>query len=240
MDVTKYIEQLSQKIRNSAWKVEWMEKHSPYLYLPGPDSAPRLYLSTGIHGDEPAGPMVVLSMLEDNSFFRHLEVHLFPLLNPFGLAVGTRENGDGVDLNRNYGPHPVAARETERHIEILQSLPQMDVGICLHEDWEASGVYLYHLDSSMQRFQGRAVLDAMAHHLPVETACVIDGSNANDGVIARHESEYESEEWPESIFLCRTKTGASMTLETPSSAKLHQRMRAHQAGVAEVIRQLLR
>ncbi len=238
MDVIDYLEALQECIKDSDWQCRWMGEQSPYLYLSGAEGAPRLYLSTGIHGDEPAGPMAVLSMLQEASFFEGQEVHLFPLLNPVGLTAGTRENGEGVDLNRNYGPNPVEAAETQWHMEILKTLPRMDAGLCLHEDWEASGVYLYHVDAHEPRFHGRGVLGAMAQHLPVEMDEVIDGSDAVEGLIAKHESEYTPDEWPEAIYLCRVMTGASLTLETPSSAPLEQRVAAHRAGVTELIRQL--
>jgi len=238
MNIEEYSNQLVGLIDGTSWECRWMGEHSPYLHLASSKEAPRLYLSAGIHGDEPAGPMAVLSMLEDASFFDELEVHLFPLLNPAGVAAETRENPEGVDLNRNFGPRGVEAPETARHIEILGSLPRVDIALCLHEDWEASGVYLYHVEPLKARFNSRAVLDAMGQHLPTETSHVIDGSNACEGVISKQESEYLSDEWPESIYLTRNKTSASFTLETPSSAVLEKRVAAQRAAVSEMIRQL--
>ena len=59
-----------------------------------------------IHGDEPAGTMLVNQLeeyLRDNP--RALEgrrVVMLPVANPDGLAAGTRENVHGIDLNRNF------------------------------------------------------------------------------------------------------------------------------------------
>jgi protein MpaA len=59
-----------------------------------------------IHGEEPAGVLLVRSLLD------HLEAHpelvrsrrvvLVPVVNPDGLAAGRRVNASGVDLNRNF------------------------------------------------------------------------------------------------------------------------------------------
>jgi len=64
------------------------------------DGRPRLYLSAGIHGDEPAPPRALLQMLEQGFFDGRADWYVCPLLNPGGMAAGTRENPAGQDLNR--------------------------------------------------------------------------------------------------------------------------------------------
>jgi len=73
------------------------------LTKPAPtDGRPSIYLSAGIHGDEPASPLALLRLLEAGTFDARASWYLCPLLNPTGLATGTRENAEGVDLNRDY------------------------------------------------------------------------------------------------------------------------------------------
>ena len=67
---------------------------------PGP--RPRIYLSAGIHGDEPAPPLALLALIESGALDKRAVWFLCPILNPDGLARGTRENAEGVDLNRDY------------------------------------------------------------------------------------------------------------------------------------------
>src|SRR5436190_452045 len=47
----------------------------------------RLYLSTGIHGDEPAGPLAVRQLLQENQWPDDLAIWLCPCLNPSGFAL---------------------------------------------------------------------------------------------------------------------------------------------------------
>src|SRR5262249_44058659 len=65
-------------------------------------SAGRVYISTGIHGDEPAGPLAALRLLQENRWPEHFEIVFCPCLNPIGFAANTRTNGEGIDLNRDY------------------------------------------------------------------------------------------------------------------------------------------
>lgn len=56
----------------------------------------------GIHGNEPVSPPIVRSFV-DVAYPDGVAVWLVPVLNPDGSISGTRSNGLGVDLNRNFG-----------------------------------------------------------------------------------------------------------------------------------------
>ena len=66
------------------------------------NSQPRIYLSTGIHGDEPAGPLAALRLLQENQWPANAELWFCPCLNPMGFVLNRRENDQGIDLNRQY------------------------------------------------------------------------------------------------------------------------------------------
>src|SRR4051794_37575428 len=62
----------------------------------------QIYISSGIHGDEPAGPLAALKLLQENRWPDSVGVSLIPCLNPAGYVRNCRENEDGIDLNRDY------------------------------------------------------------------------------------------------------------------------------------------
>ena len=64
------------------------------------DGPRRVLIVGAIHGDEPETPRVVRAARARDG----VTVYRVPLLNPDGLARGTRTNARGVDLNRNF-PH---------------------------------------------------------------------------------------------------------------------------------------
>lgn len=67
------------------------------------DVAVSLYLSAGIHGDEPAGTEALITWCEQR--WRHLQgfyLLIFPCLNPWGLQHNNRMDARGRDLNRGY------------------------------------------------------------------------------------------------------------------------------------------
>ena len=76
------------------------------------DRVPVLIVVGGVHGVERIGSQVVLAFLEtliqrlhwDDSLsagLRSLRIHFVPVLNPIGLLLDRRGNGNGVDLMRN-------------------------------------------------------------------------------------------------------------------------------------------
>ncbi len=67
-----------------------------------PAAAKRVYVSAGIHGDEPAGPLALLQLVQENRWPANVDVWLCPCLNPTGFPLNQRENYQGLDLNRQY------------------------------------------------------------------------------------------------------------------------------------------
>ncbi|MGA2556972.1 MAG: DUF2817 domain-containing protein, partial [Verrucomicrobiota bacterium] len=102
-----------------------------------PSPRGRVYLSTGIHGDEPAGPLAVLQLLREDLWPGDAALWLCPCLNPSGFALNRRENSAGIDLNRDYRHRQSA--EVRAHVQWLGEQPDFDLVLCLHEDWEAHG-----------------------------------------------------------------------------------------------------
>ena len=113
-------------------------------HTPGPRL--RIYLSAGIHGDEPAPPLALLEMIEAGVFDHRANWFLCPLLNPAGFLGGIRENAGGLDLNRDY--KDLRSAEIAAHIAWLRRQPNFELTLCLHEDWESTGFYLYELNPS--------------------------------------------------------------------------------------------
>ncbi len=212
---------------------------SPLLALskrtPGP--RPRVYLSTGIHGDEPAPPLALLAMLEAGVFATRANWFLCPLLNPAGFLRRTRENADAIDLNRDYR-HLVSA-EIRAHVAWLQRQPNFDLALCLHEDWESTGFYLYELNPTARPTLADAMIAAVEKVCPIDEAAVIDGRPIDvRGIIRPTADPMQRELWPEAIYLRAHHTTLTYTLESPSAFPLAQRIAAQRAAVETALNAL--
>lgn len=204
-----------------------------------PGVKPRIYLSAGIHGDEPAPPLALLDWLERGWFDDRAVWLLCPLLNPTGLALGTRENADGVDLNRDF--NRPRTPEIRAHVAWLARQPAPDLAICLHEDWEAQGFYLYEINRHGLPSPARAMLAAIAGVCPVEPSASIDGWAVDEpGIIRTVDESQLGDTLPESLFLREAGARLGYTVESPSARPLAERIAALQHAVAAAVEATVR
>jgi murein peptide amidase A len=237
-DVGAYLVQLEAAAGRQGFRVERFGAVGEYAQLAltrrTPGVRPRIYLSAGIHGDEPAPPLALLELLEAGAFDHRATWFLCPLLNPLGFTARTRENPEGIDLNRDY--KSLRSLEIQAHARWLGRQPNFDLAICVHEDWEAQGFYLYELNPTARPGLGRLMLDAAAAHCPVETATIIDGREiAEPGIIRPQADPLLRELWPESIYLRAHHTPLGYTIESPSGRPLAERVAALGAAVSAAV-----
>lgn len=204
---------------------------------PGP--RPRLYLSAGIHGDEPAPPLALLEMIEAGTFDHRANWFICPLLNPAGFLRLTRENAGGLDLNRDY--LDLRSAEIGAHVAWLKRQPNFDVTFCVHEDWESTGYYLYELNPARRPSLAPTIIEAVRPICPIDAATVIDGRPISEpGIIRPIDDPLMRETWPETIYLRAHHTTLTYTLETPSAFPLAQRIAAHRAALDAALTQVIR
>jgi len=188
------------------------------------EAVPRLYISTGIHGDEPAGPLAARRLLQENAWPPGLDIWLCPCLNPMGFVLNRRENDQGLDLNRQY--HAPEAVDTVAHVAWLNRQPRFDLCLCLHEDWEAHGFYLYELNPDRLPSLAETIISRVAQVCPIDRSPTIEGRPADSGIIRPDVDPRTRPQWPEAFFLLTHKTRLSYTLEAPSDFPLPVRVDA--------------
>jgi hypothetical protein len=193
----------------------------------------RIYISTGMHGDEPAGPLAALRLLDENQWPEDAEIWLLPCLNPTGFLLNTRENRNKVDLNREY--HGSKEPEVVAHIAWLEKQPRFDVALCLHEDWESHGFYVYELNPDGLPSYAEPIVEAARQVCPIDLSGEIEGRPAQGGIIRPNVDPASRPQWPEAFYLLQYKTRLSYTLEAPSDFALKPRVDALVAGTRVVL-----
>ena len=99
-------------------------------------------ITGGMHGDEPAGVEAVLQFLarDNTALLKNFSFLVIPCINPYGYVHNTRETLDGVDINRAFEAENVA-----EVVIVKKALgkTQFSLAIDFHEDYDATGFYLY-------------------------------------------------------------------------------------------------
>jgi protein MpaA len=123
-------------------------QHRPIDVVHVAGTGPRILVVGCIHGNEPAGIAIVRALERTHP---KADLWLIPVLNPDGLAAGTRQNAHGVDLNRNFpslwqhfgrpgstyysGPKPFSEPETRAARDLILRLhPRYTVWYHQHMD----------------------------------------------------------------------------------------------------------
>ena len=195
-----------------------------------------MYLSAGIHGDEPAGSEGLIAWAEAHGkHLRELPLLILPCLNPWGLTQNTRSNEQGNDLNRSFHRRlPVIAA-----VKRLVGRRRFAAAVHLHEDFDGEGLYLYELARGAG--WGEALLDAARATLLIDPRRRIDRWQAKHGLIRRRiaRATFERLGLPEALWLFYEHTDRAFTIETPSEIDLERRVAAQVAVLNEIVRRVL-
>ncbi len=194
-----------------------------------------IYISAGIHGDEPASTEALIAWAEKNArLLNELPLLLFPCLNPWGLVNNARANIAGVDLNRAFHrtdqPVVTAVRQAVASLQFAAAL-------MLHEDYDGQGVYLYEIQRVQPKW-GEALLTAARPHVPTDPRALIDGRKVVRGIHRRRldRKVFARIGYPEAIWLHLEHSARTFTIETPSEFALERRVAAHVAVIEECVR----
>ncbi|MFN2529573.1 MAG: succinylglutamate desuccinylase/aspartoacylase family protein [Candidatus Baltobacteraceae bacterium] len=205
-------------------------------------------LSAGVHGDEPAGPAALLSLVEDGLLDERFAYRIWPCTNPTGLAAGTRENAEGADINRSFErggrtPEAKAIIAANRDRRFVLSLD-------IHEDIEAQGFYCY--EPRGQEEIGPRIISALdAAGLPVQelTPAFDLGYPPEAGHLRSLErgrviADFAAEAkyypgLPYSLYIGKKAAQRVLTLESPATRPWSERIAIHRVAVVAAISAML-
>ncbi len=190
-----------------------------------------VYLSAGVHGDEPAPVTALLEWAEANvALLRTGSFVLLPLFNPAGLKANTRTDEFGLDLNRAFQdrghPHFVGWHR------VMQGR-KFRLAVMLHEDYDAQGIYAYEL-SGRSGLTTAPLMAAASPIIPADQRRFIDGFPARHGVIKRTRLPKNLPGMPEALVVYQRYAMGTFTFESPSEFCLADRIAAQRAVIESV------
>ena len=195
-------------------------------------TAPAIYISAGIHGDEPAATEGLLAWAQKNAtLLRHLDLTIFPCLNPWGLVNNCRLDSKGRDLNRCYHRRDIPQITAQRR---LLKGRHFRLALNLHEDYDAWGTYIYEVHGP-QPFLGESLIASVASHLPYDTRKTIEGRRTKAGLIRAKIDRATLPGLPEALYLHGQHADRTFTIETPSEFHIDDRITVQVATIESAI-----
>jgi len=152
-------------------------------------AGPVVFIFGGIHGDEPTSALLACRLIDHldahPDVYRICRVAILPEANPDGLALRTRGNVRGVDLNRNFpasnyladghpsgvhGPYAASEPETRAIIETVRRMQPARI-VSIHSIRRGRHGNNYDgparaLAEEMSRHNGYPVLPTMGYSTP--------------------------------------------------------------------------
>ena len=215
----------------------------------GPLDAPAVHIVAGVHGDEPAAPWALLSLVADGLLDRRFAYRIWPCLNPSGYEAGTRANAEGEDINRSFsrgGTTPEA-----RALLTANRDRKFALALDLHEDFEAHGAYLYEpLRAGRPSVYAAGVVDALddaglaVQHIAsgfdlgapdnVDNSAIYELGRGT--VLVDYEAELRAYAGlPSSIALLYRGVPAALTIESPRPRAWEERIAVHRVAVTTAL-----
>jgi predicted deacylase len=192
--VTRPLDELAKTAKNfyaaplGRFEVEHQSYRLPrYLFIgpKGGDEYLRLGIFAGVHGDEMAGSLAILPLvqrlLREPETARGYELFLYPLVNPTGFEDGTRWSRRGKDLNREFWqgskePEVVLLEEQLRGLEFHGT-------VSLHADDTSEGVYGFARGAELTRHVLEPALARAEKFISRNFGPSIDNFKASNGII---------------------------------------------------------
>jgi predicted double-glycine peptidase/predicted deacylase len=161
---------------------------------------PRIILSAGIHGEEPAGVYALLEFMNRGivKYLAHFSFLILPCLNPYGFTRGVRFGSGVCDLNRSFN-NGAASPEVAAVKDLLRKYPgPYRLAIDLHEtdtymprgrelsvENIPAGFYMYETTRTGRPVLGPVILKEIrncAH--PISRRRSVYGAECRQGLIA--------------------------------------------------------
>lgn len=236
-DIVKRLKNINYSYMNmyELWNTNYGPIYS--INLKSKSESPiKIFLTAGVHGDEPAGVEAVVKFLEaDNSkLLEHFEFLIIPCLNPYGYSHNVRWNSEGIDINRTFEDNLSIEAVL---IKTLLADKQLDIFIDFHEDWEYRGFYLFEISKNGNEL-GKEIINKIGSTCEIKKDEVIDGFINNNGVI-----KLDCEEFGEralALYLSNHHIQHSITLETPTQWDFDKRVLTHLESLSIILESYLR
>ncbi|MEI9961286.1 MAG: hypothetical protein WDM76_09240 [Limisphaerales bacterium] len=98
--------------------------------------------------------------------------------------------------------------------------------------------YLYEQNPDNKSSLAEKMIEAVRKVCPIDPSAIIEGREAQNGIIRPNILPHERPDWPEALYLIVHKARLGYTLEAPSDFPLATRVNALVAGVNAAINEI--
>jgi predicted deacylase len=195
-----------------------------YRMVINPEVKDTICIVAGIHGNEIAGPLAILRLLEAffDKFPQDFRYIIYPVINPTGFDLRQRYDDDGRDLNAIYSETLNSAnyQEVQAFYEDVAQFKPFKAVLTLHEDSDLEKFYMYGLGKDNLEYY-HAMCAFAKIFCPGWTNADIYGSPSDEfGLILAKARDHAFD----AALYSEGSTTLAFTLETPGKLDIAFRM----------------
>lgn len=200
--------------------------HYPlYQLVINPEAEQTICLVAGIHGNEIAGPLAVLHLLQRSTRIlpRRFRYVIYPVINPGGFDLRQRYDDDYRDLNALYKTTLESKnyREVQHFYAAVQQFAPFAAVFTLHEDSDLDKFYMYGLGAENVDFY-HALCKRAHHYCALWSHANIYGHNSDGhGLILATAHDHALD----AALYAQGLAPIALTLETPGRLAVEFRTR---------------
>ena len=181
----------------------------------------RICVISGVHGNEIAGPLSLLSLFDQVHFdqlpgcFHYL---IYPLVNPTGFDLRQRYDDDGRDLNAVFKTTLESDNYEENQAIIADAANYLpfDAVVTLHEDSDSEHFYMYGLGRHNVPFYHEICRRAITLCPPWCNADIYGCQSDDFGLVLASARDYAFDGY----FYAKEYTPIACTIETPGRREI--------------------
>ena len=234
-------------------------------YTPQQTNAALIYVSAGIHGDEPAGVECALRLIElladDTQHYSHpfpfykYNWLISPCDNPYGYERDIRKNAECLDLNRMFEtPNRCSetafiaesllltqfqhAQKQTNHNTIGKS-GTIELALDLHEDTDSDGFYLWERRASTCHPIGGSVVKNVERVCAINREPWIEEHRNENGMITLLDT-VTTKGWTRGRYLAEQIKTRCLILETPTQSEWETRINVHMMAIQSAVKHALK
>lgn len=255
------IERRIQKLKGVDWKAIATISHNGenfpiYVVTTRPKKGSKniknIFLTGGVHGDEPAGVFSLLEFLEVKAkqYENRFRFFVIPLVNPVGFQLNTLENGKQENINRSFTKSISVLEAKAIEEQLAEWKTQFAFTMDMHEIpyyWEGEGwtqtdnphtAYLYETQVAPSQRIGAYMMKRLPGDIEVCNWPTIYADIAKGGVVTYPEGNknavYAQGTTLDAYLQGRYSTH-TFTNETPIGWPIEKRVKTHLAWLAAAL-----
>lgn len=229
--IKKYNDQIMDICKEKGYdilQIGVVESHQIFKIIINPNADRTICFVGGIHGDESAGPLGILKLLENFYVPKNKKIIIIPIVNPSGYESDSRENSDGIDINREF-----YKKEGAEEAEITwNAIKDEDLILLhtLHEDPGQKDFYLYYTD---HKEIAKDLCELGKKYFNIKSTETLRGDKVKEGLIPLPHVKRGTIE--DKIY---DKGIPYITTESPGKENLNKRIEFNYNAIKMVIQQI--